>query len=547
MSAAQELNRPEVWSALAKEAWRQGNHEIVELCYQHMHAFDHLAFLYVVTGDSEKLRKMMRIAELRQDIMNQFQTALFLGDVAARVAILQQTGQTSLAYLTAATNGLEEQAAQLKSQLEEEGLPVPSIAPSAALLAPPIIVNQCANWPLKELPCSKFDKLMREADTLQDTEDVFDSLDASPEETDVPSPEHAVDELELSDSVDSAWSDDLDFGSESESPEESVESLRCGASVVSQWSQSSLAHDAAAAGDVASAARLLQKQLGLARVTSLRAELRNAFLSVQAVAPGFPGCPPLATPVLRSMTPPLPFTSSNLASATVQMKKVLKAFQGAKFGDVVVQARTLLQSVPLCVVSSREEEVELRSYVDYAREYLLAARLDGVKNRGDVATLLESVYLMARCNLQNAHLLLTLHSAMVAAFKNGNFIDAAGFAQRILSHSDIASPKNASLEAKAKKVLAKSTKEGRNTVAVPSCEGAIESEELVSLGKEVKTVSCPFCKAVYRAEKKGSICCVCELSKIGEDTIGLVCVSTKWSVCLIYLFPKQCSTESTTG
>ena len=530
MTAAQELNRPDVWSALAKEAWRQGNHEIVELCYQHMHAFDHLAFLYVVTGDTEKLRKMMRIAELRQDVMNQFQTALFLGDVAARVAILQQTGQTSLAYLTAATNGLEEQAAQLKSQLEEEGLPVPTVAASAALLTPPIIVNQCANWPLKELPCSQFDKLMREADTVQDTEAVFDSLEDSPRdaevEADVPSPEN-VDEMELSDSVDSAWSDDLDFGSESEEPEEPAESLRCGASVISQWSQSSLAHDAAAAGDVASAARLLQKQLGLARVTALRSGLQNAFLSVQAVAAGFPGCPPLATPVLRSVTPPLPFTSANLASATAQMKKVLKAFQGAKFDEVVEQTRTLLQSVPLCVVNSREEEVELRSYVDYAREYLLAARLDGVKNRGDVATLLETVYLMARCSLQNSHLLLTLHSAMVAAFKNGNFIDAAGFAKRILSHSDIASPKNASLEAKAKKVLAKSTKEGRNTVAVPSCEGAIESEELVSLGKDVKTVSCPFCKAVYRAEKKGAVCCVCELSKIGEDTIGLVCVSTR--------------------
>ena len=319
MTAAQELNRPDVWSALAKEAWRQGNHEIVELCYQHMHAFDHLAFLYVVTGDTEKLQKMMRIAELRQDVMNQFQTALFLGDVAARVAILQQTGQTSLAYLTAATNGLEEQAAQLKSQLEEEGLPVPTVAASAALLTPPIIVNQCANWPLKELPCSQFDKLMREADTVQDTEAVFDSLEDSPRdaevEADVPSPEN-VDEMELSDSVDSAWSDDLDFGSESEEPEEPAESLRCGASVISQWSQSSLAHDAAAAGDVASAARLLQKQLGLARVTALRSGLQNAFLSVQAVAAGFPGCPPLATPVLRSVTPPLPFTSANLASAT---------------------------------------------------------------------------------------------------------------------------------------------------------------------------------------------------------------------------------------
>ena len=41
----------------------QGNHQIVEMCYQRTKNFDKLSFLYLITGNLEKLRKMMKIGK----------------------------------------------------------------------------------------------------------------------------------------------------------------------------------------------------------------------------------------------------------------------------------------------------------------------------------------------------------------------------------------------------------------------------------------------------------------------------------------------------
>lgn len=67
------------------------------------------------TGNVEKLGKMLKIAEMRNDVMGRFHNALYMGDVRERVKILEDAGQAALAYVTAATHGLEEDAARLPS------------------------------------------------------------------------------------------------------------------------------------------------------------------------------------------------------------------------------------------------------------------------------------------------------------------------------------------------------------------------------------------------------------------------------------------------
>ena len=91
-----------------------GNHQVVEMCYQRTKNFDKLSFLYLITGNLDKLKKMMKIAEIRKDTSGHFQNALYLGDAKERVKILQNCGQDSLAYLTAQTHGLEEEAEAVK-------------------------------------------------------------------------------------------------------------------------------------------------------------------------------------------------------------------------------------------------------------------------------------------------------------------------------------------------------------------------------------------------------------------------------------------------
>ena len=90
----------------------------------------------------------MKIAEIRKDTSGHYQNALLLGDVSKRVKILKGCGHRSLAYLTAATHGLEEEAEELKSGLGV-GERVPDLYPSASLLQPPVpITQQESNWPL---------------------------------------------------------------------------------------------------------------------------------------------------------------------------------------------------------------------------------------------------------------------------------------------------------------------------------------------------------------------------------------------------------------
>ena len=59
------------------------------MCYQRTKNFDKLSFLYLITGNLDKLRKMIKIAEIRKDISGQYQGALFLGNVNERIKILR--------------------------------------------------------------------------------------------------------------------------------------------------------------------------------------------------------------------------------------------------------------------------------------------------------------------------------------------------------------------------------------------------------------------------------------------------------------------------
>lgn len=59
------------------------------MCYQRTKNFDKLSFLYLITGNLDKLRKMTKIAEIRKDFSGQYQGALMLGNVIDRIKLLK--------------------------------------------------------------------------------------------------------------------------------------------------------------------------------------------------------------------------------------------------------------------------------------------------------------------------------------------------------------------------------------------------------------------------------------------------------------------------
>jgi hypothetical protein len=90
------------------------------MSYQRKKDFDRLSFLYMLTGDSEKLRKMLKISNMRNDIMGRYHNALLLGDAAERVAVLEASGNLPLAYISANLHGLDDVAERIKVAIETQ-------------------------------------------------------------------------------------------------------------------------------------------------------------------------------------------------------------------------------------------------------------------------------------------------------------------------------------------------------------------------------------------------------------------------------------------
>jgi coatomer protein complex subunit alpha (xenin) len=62
--------------------------------------------------------------------------------------VLKAVNQPSLAYLTAATHGLKDEAAALAEDLHNRNQTLPPVDPNARLLVPPPPIQQCEdNWP----------------------------------------------------------------------------------------------------------------------------------------------------------------------------------------------------------------------------------------------------------------------------------------------------------------------------------------------------------------------------------------------------------------
>jgi coatomer protein complex subunit alpha (xenin) len=95
------LNTTACWEKLAILALREGhqlvtllfNIQIAEKAYQQTKNFQGLSFLYLVTGNTEKQRKLQKIAQHRNDSMAEFQTSLYLLDVEQQIKVLHDQGQ----------------------------------------------------------------------------------------------------------------------------------------------------------------------------------------------------------------------------------------------------------------------------------------------------------------------------------------------------------------------------------------------------------------------------------------------------------------------
>lgn len=545
MNVAHELGDDGSWHQLGQEALRQGNQEVVEMAYQRTKDFERLSFLYLLTGNTEKLRKMCKIAEMRGDAMARFQNALFLGDAAERVRVLEDANQVSLAYLTAKTHGLEEDAARLQLAIDRAGLQAPAAPEGAALLCPPTPIVRADNWPLLLVQKTVLENPIAApgaAASAADDDDAFedagagwgdDDLMDDEEEDGAPPPP--------SGDADGAWGDIddlglLDEGDEDAPPAESAHGgfsvPSAGPSPQSKWLEaSSHAADHAAAGAVESAMTLLHRQIAASSFGGMRRHILGAFLGSGCALPGLPLTSSLRVPLQRRSDEraSLPRVPLSAAALKERLRGAYRAFHAAQFAEAKDAFGDVLCGVPLVVAEGRRESDELLEMVEVCREYVTAIRLkeaiDAAKD--DPVRQTELAAYFTHCNLQPAHLLLALRQAMATAFKKSKaYVAAAGFARRLLELPDISSERNAQLRSTAAKVLKKSNEVARNEVELNYDERNpfdLDCDALVPLYRgAADVVKCPFCKSAYAAAYKGRVCKTCGVSVVGIKTVGLV-------------------------
>jgi len=562
----------DVWGELGSEALRQGNHQVVEMSYQRKKDFDRLSFLYMLTGDSEKLRKMLKISNMRNDIMGRYHNALLLGDAAERVAVLEASGNLPLAYISAKLHGLEDVAERIKVAVETqegsvEGLlekvPV-GTKKGGRLLQPPTPIVRAGNWPTLEIKKTTLEDL-----SAGDAGDEYEEEEAAaaPASADTGAGDTAWDDdfaggdagavgadddFDMGD--DMGWGDDDglddlgDFGEEAKAaPVDEMAGLNeisddagfqmppAGRPPAGCWvANSSHAADHMAAGGASSAMQLLHRQIAASDFSNLKGSMLGCYLGSTVSLPGIPGSGSIIVPLMRNDASghpgkeSLPRTSSTMRTLVAGIRQGYRFFQTGKFNDAKNAFSEVLSQIPLTVTDNRNEANEIKEMVGICREYITAIRLKGAMAEAgaDPVRSTELAAYFTHCSLQPVHLLLALRSAMGTSFKHKNFIAAASFARRLLELPDMKSERNADLRVKATKVLQKSEQMARNEHTLNYNENAaftICCKDFVPIYTGEECVKSPYCGATYKGTAmKGKVCLIDGFSTVGVETIGLV-------------------------
>ena len=394
LEVARTSGRDESWNRLANQALKQGNFKIVEACYQRTKNFDRLSFLYLATGHTEKLSKMLKISESRGDQMSRFNNALYLGNVATRVQTLKDVGMYPLAYATAKTNALEElaQAVLQEAGLSEEDVTDMGLPKKASTLRPPHPLPSAVddNWPSVGIVESFFDRALTNAaegsgDIASGSGQAYvngnsggqDEMDewAGEGEGVMEEEERAVDEaawdIGAEEPAAIAEVDDDDTTSAVQAPgtpaapAEPTE-VTPGISEAALWARNSpLAADHVAAGSFETAMSLLNRQVGVVNFAPLKTTFQQIYSASKLYVQANASLPPLAVYLRRNpaVTEPrslLPISVKSLQSITSnELRAAYTAFTKAKFADCLDIFRSILHALLLTIASSPSEESEV--------------------------------------------------------------------------------------------------------------------------------------------------------------------------------------------
>lgn len=542
VASANVIDDKNHWYKLGVEALRQGNADIVEYAYQKTKNFERLSFLYLVTGNTEKLFKMLKIAEVKNNVMGQFHNGLYLGDIQERVKILEAAGHLPLAYITAKVHGLDDVVERLGAELGDDIPEIPK-GKSQYLLMPPRPISCGANWPLLTVMKGMFDGLDYVRDAQDEDEEVADTWAEALEIVD----EDTTNGVIIADSEEEdgrqqddepGWDLDLDLPPEVETPKQ-ISNGRSqfvaptpGMPVSEIWTQrSSLAAECVAAGKFDTAMRLLTRQLGIKNFAPLKPLFIDLFSASHSYLLAFASAPVISVALEKGWNessspnvrgpPALIFSFSQLEE---RLRAGYKLTTAGKLSEALRTFINILHTLPLIVVDSRREVDEVKELIIIVKEYVLGLKME-LKRRelkDNPVRQQELAAYFTHCNLQVPHVRLALLTAMSNCYKAGNLSTAANFARRLLETN----PTVENQAKTARQVLQAAEKNMKDSTQLNydfRNPFVVCGATYVPIYRGQKDVSCPYCSSRFVPAQEGQICAVCDLAIIGADASGLLC------------------------
>ncbi|KAF2772556.1 Coatomer, alpha subunit [Teratosphaeria nubilosa] len=542
---AKQLDKPKLWQRLGTEALAHGNHQVVELAYQKQRNFDKLSFLYLATGDKDKLNRMAKIAENRGDMTSRFQTSLYLGDVQNRIEMFKEVDQYPLAYLTAKAHGLDDQAQDIleASGLSEDDVKLPSMGQPRTV--PGVVVKTFEkNWPTRATAASSFEKAL-----------MADGDDAVPPETNGYSVEEDLLAAEESaaangfaeDVEDDDAAEGWDMGDDAAPDAEADDFVDvaaetpggAGSSEADLWTRNSpLAADHAAAGSFESAMNLLNRQVGAVNFAPLEERFMEIYAASRTFLPANAGMPPLVNFVRRTVSetdsrkilPVIPRDIESVLAGEFAAGK--KAMQQNKLEDGLASFKKALHLLLVNAAASSAEAAEAASAAQTAAQYILAMSIELERRKLvggatdisglDEATRKRALELSAYFTvpaMDPQHQTLALFSAMNFANRNKQLGSALGFANALIERGT-----NAKFKEQARKIKAAAERNPVDAVEVEfdafnSFEVCAASFTPIYAGEPA--VACPFTGVKYKPEYKGTVDRISEVTEIGKPASGL--------------------------
>lgn len=535
---ANKLKSNAKWEKLGQEALQQGNLEVVERVYQQLELFDKLSFLYLYKGDQERLNKMSLIANARSNTSSLVQNTLYNNDVVSRIDAYLKVGMYPLAYTLAASNGMNDRANEIldaagisvnEVQLPEIEAPLKTPAPHGEI---------AKNWPLKESKMSFFETAL-----LTGHVEELDINDGS-ESTEVSKPANSG--FELTDATldedgeeeeEGGWDmedDELDIPEEFEDIEV-VEDEVVAAPKSSEGADGEIAfwlrNNKTAAGYVAAgafeqAATLLNKQLGVVNFGPLRKRFLEVYSSNKLYLPGVDDLPAMKDYIREhnDEDDPARFRPfiPGFESLEEKLSNAFKLFRSNNLPEAINVFREIIYTIAVLSVEDEDQEAKCDDVLTLCREYILGLSIELERRSldpSDVKRNLELAAYFTKAKLQNAHRVNALQVAMMQSFKNKNYTSASHFAGELLSIVSTGAKAE-----QAQKIRTRSESISSDAVEIdfdPYAEFEICSASFTPIHKGDEVVTEALVGAKYKAEYKGLVCRITQVTSIGAPASGL--------------------------